>query len=65
MCFWFKNDLFCDSDKNQLDLNLSNADGSQDTPAVTEALLDSTSVMEEGASQDTHVDEDDTGSEGN
>ena len=71
MCFWFKNDLFCDSDKNQVDLNLSSADGSQDTPAVTEALLDSTaeesesSVMEEGASQDTHVNEDDTDSEGN
>ena len=54
-----------------MDLFLSNADGSQDTPAVTEALLDSTadesesSVMEEGASQDTHVDEDDTDSEGN
>ena len=67
VCFRFKNDLFCDSDKNQLDLTSSNADGSHDTPAVTKALLDSTAEESagEGASQDTHVDEDDTGSKGN
>jgi len=61
-----EDDSIVSTDKDQLNLNLLTADGSGNTSAVTKALMGSTaeecesSVMEEGASRDINVDEDDT-----